>query len=617
LIFMGKEQACPFSLRAEIIGIADSVRQGKVSLTRRLKGTFDNLRSAKNENQNQLAYSTWEYQEGVDRKGRPDLVHPRFGSMTDSLLRFVALQSSPEGRKMAKFQLRQWLLIKEAALELKDGEMIYALIPRLIEIEDGAALMRLKKDGNCFLAQSRLLPPGFDQKKAKLLFKRFEKKGLVIKSLSEDEPSPIFQIAKKEKERMISLKDNLAPILFEPFQSVLTQAVQESQALNSWVELPELAPLSFFDSVFPKEVDVYQPALEKAAGAVVQEVVIFAPSLIIPSAAAQSFLPNLPPLQREVESTAVEEGEVEENKPVREDEKVFVKEEQVVDMERQKGVIERATQPIRKATNPEVCLDVHPEGVKSTRREAVVVFEAAEPVIETTTEPFAFISERCRFLESTEGREQPILFVPNNIKEVEQIVFIQGENSLDLVLRTVSIKDKDLLAPHREMIKERVSEKKVSGEGAESKEKGVILSKVEVRIPKEEVLPEGLKSLRLREIKPSEWHELQWPSWIELLSPKEMGIVAALARDKFGINQPFSFSKMADSVLFWLLGTSLFAPRPTLYKLELDLTPLVVRVREGKYIVASWTTAEEVLGIETLFVGKRQFFSHPLLFLTT
>ena len=643
---MGKEQACPFSLKAEIIGIANSVRHGKVSLTKRLRGTVDNLRSTRNENQDQLAYSDWEYQEGADRKGRPDLIHPRFGSMTDSLLCFVALQSSPEGRKMAKFQLRQWRLIKEAALDLQDGEIIYALIPRMIEIEDGAALMRLKKDGNRFLAQSRLLPQDFDQEKAKLLFGRLKEKGLVIKSLSKDEPSPIFQIAKGGKEKAIDLKDDLPQILIEPFQSVLTQAVQESLTLTSWAELPELAPFSLLNSVFQKDVGVYQPALEKAAVGVVQETVILAPGFIAAPqgdkeeaslnqlaifATAQRSSPNLQSSPRNGQSTTVEENElVKENKPVREDKKISLREEQTFGMEQQELAVATEARPIkRKKAIAEVSASVHPGGVN---REEVVIFEAAEPVMKTTiTEPFAFIPERWHFLESTEETHLSILFVPNNIEEVEQIVCVEGENSPDLVSRMLPIRDKDLVVPHKEMIEGRISKEKASREGVETKEERVVLPKVEVRVPKvvrlnfplslfssgrKETIPEVLKSFHPRGIKPLERYKSRWPSWIELLSPKEMGMIAALARDKFGINDSFSFSKMADSILFWLLGTSLFAPRPILYKLELDLTPLIVRVKEGKYIVASSATSEETFGVEELLARERQFPSRPFLFLT-
>jgi len=685
---MGKEQICPFSLKAELIGIWNSIQRGTPPLPERLKGTVDNLRSLRKETQDPLAYSVWGYQEGVDRRGQPDLIHPRFGSMTDSLLRFVTIQNSPEGRKIAKTQLRQWLLIKEAALELKDGGEIYVLVPKIIEIEDGVALMRLRKDGDYFLAQSRLLSQDFEQEKVHLLFEKFKEKGLVIKDLTSDEPSLIFRIAKGEKENSVDLKADLPQILTELSRPVLAQEFRESQIPRPLAEFSPSISLSLFELVLPKEGEIYQSSLEKPKPEIAREGVVTLPqskgekprsvaktmerrrqidkvefslnqSEI--SVTHKSSLHNLQRSQENVQLASIERSAfIKEGQPVEEKEEIFVDEEQAfiekerqpflaslggqisLDMKQQEMVVEVAKQPMKgkerlifvrgREAEKSVALGQSSEEllpkepvekeIVVAEREEVVVFEAPEPTAEVTTsvtQPFAFIRNEPRIeekmvseivtlqlLPQVEEVVLPVLVV-SSFGRAEQTVHVEGETSQDVMPRVPRKR-------HKKWHK-----------NAEAGEERVALPKVEVWTPKIVHLnfPLSLFSPRRWEGKREKFFDqvLRFekrrnPSWIELIPPKETSIIAALARDNFGINNPNSSATLTDLTLFWLLGMSLFAQKPTLYKLELDFTPLTVKVKDGKILVARRVIPEEILGRESLRAEWRQFLPRPFLFLT-
>lgn len=691
---MGKEQICPFSLKAELIGIWDSVRGRTVPLSERLKGTVDNLRSTRREAQDQLAYSAWEYQEGVDRRGQPDLVHPRFGSMTDSLLRFAAIQNSPERRKIAKTQLRQWLLIKEAALELKDGGAIYAFIPKMIEIEDGAALMRLRKDGDHFLAQSRLLSQDFDQEKAFFLFEKFKEKGFKIEDLTSDEPSLIFRIAKGEKENPIDLKDDLPQILTEFSRPVLTHEFQKSQTTQPLTEFSPSISFSLFELVLPKAGSAQQLTLERAGLDVVQEEVVALPQSRIEkpqvkpvefslnqlkiSVTHKSSLHNLQRSLENVQFTSVGGNAfIKNGQPLEEKEEISVEEEQafiekerqpflpslgeqiLLDMKQREMGVEAVNQPIIREEKvifvrgeeleKSVAVGQSSEELQPRQqteremvpagREEMVVFKAAGPVAEMATsaaEPFVFIRNEPRIeeriiseivtpqlLQQTEEAVLPVLVVPD---------FWQAE-------QTVRAEEKIFQGDMQGMIEKEIDRRERQKKITEPREEKIVLPETEVWAPKivrqkfpasffspgrKEAFPKVSIGLHLRGVRRgvriSDWgleFRRKAPNWIELLTPKEIGIVTAIARDKFGINDPFSLPEMADSVLFWLLGMSLFAQKPALYKLELDFTPLTVNVKDGKFLVARKTIPEGILRVVGLLAEERQFPPRPALFLTT
>ncbi len=658
---MGKEQLfgfCPFSWKSEIIGVIDSVRHGR-PLTKRLKGTTENLLSARNETQDPSAYSVWEYQEGIDRKGRPDLVHPHFGSMTDSLLRYVAIQKSSADQRMARFQLKQWRLLKEVFLELKDGEEIYALIPKAAEIEDGVALMKLTKEGGRFLSESQLLPENFNQETVTRLFEKLQEKGMEIKSLDGRESSLLFWVAQGGRETSIDLKEGLLPILSELSQPILAPS--------------RLTSPSFSELVLSKEVFDYQPILGPIVEIVQKESVVFSAAnltttpprgeektLFSQIATSRLILPpDLPNFSRSLENgqPGFLEGNrlTKENQLVEKNEEGSVKKEPILDLElsdlKTKGVVQPA-EP--QETVAEIVSHDQFEGV-NREEEEIVVFRATES-LPSKIEPFFFNPKRpqgdekkmleivlplsCQF-SRLDKREitLPTLTIPwmeTPLIETFSAVLVEGSVSQEVDPPT--LKEEERSSDNQSEIKLPPLDEVVTGiMMAEERperllEEGIMAlskpgSEISRTFPDRRFNFDFLK--RKRRNQPEEvflnlrqkflnrnLRERRVLDWRERLFPKEMNRIAPTARDWFGIRQSLLSPAMIDLVIFWLLEMDLIISQPALYQLRPSGLPLMVFKKDGRLLVAKRGIRDDSLGIESLLTRRKELFSQPFLFLT-
>lgn len=262
---MAKE-LCLCNIKAEFIGIWDTVKNNPLGLPNRLHGTADNIRSAFAERRNpQDNISSFSYFLGTDRQGNPDLVSPHFGSMTDSLRRYVDYSHR---NPVAIEQLDHWGKIRDTALNLLDGEEFYSLVPREIKVEDGVALMKLKREGNNFSGETQLLPD-MAETQAKLLLKTLKEKtqGRIENLGLEENPPSIFRIVVKppEGKKSVDLKEDL-PLLL---RAVLGEKNQEQspQHLSSlfafqpqaflaiplllWLNSPQYLPFFHENQVLP------------------------------------------------------------------------------------------------------------------------------------------------------------------------------------------------------------------------------------------------------------------------------------------------------------------------------------------------------------------------------
>ncbi|MCL4382461.1 MAG: hypothetical protein M1575_03395 [Patescibacteria group bacterium] len=169
---MAKVERPIFDVRAEIVGIVDSLKRDPLSLPGRMFGLVQNRRSANNEKGNpHRAYWQTTYRWGQDRHGEPALVDSKGETglaMIDSMKRYAAFvqndkRDSGEIRslkwRVALGQIKQFEGVQRAVFSLKNGESLIFFSPCGIDINDGAAVSKVTRTDNEFQFKSKLLPP--------------------------------------------------------------------------------------------------------------------------------------------------------------------------------------------------------------------------------------------------------------------------------------------------------------------------------------------------------------------------------------------------------------------------------------------------------------------------